>query len=164
MRRTNHTIVLVCEGYGDCQFASLVRDLYLPRDCGTALQIKNARGFGGRHALRMAQELKMQAAHDSYGVMIDTDSHWGEQERIAASSARIIAVENDPSLEAMLLRIARREVARTTAENKRIFEEAFGGPANRDGIIRRNFDRSKIDSARSAVGSLDLLLRLLRCP
>lgn len=164
MRRTNHTILLVCEGYGECQFASLVRDLYLPRDCGTALQIKNARGFGGRQALRLALELKMQTAHDSYGVMIDTDSHWGEQERMTASAAGIIAIENDPSLEATLLRIVRREVARTTAENKRIFEHTFGGPANRDGIIRRNIDRSKIDSARSAIGPLHALLRLLRCP
>jgi hypothetical protein len=162
MRRTNYTISLVCEGYGDCHFAVRVRDLYLPRFCGTSLQIKNARGFGGRQALITALEIQARGAHDAYGVMIDTDRLWGDQERLMASEAGIVVIENAPSLEATLLHIDGCAVARTTAENKRIFENRFGGPAHRDGIIRRHFDRTKIDSARSAITSLDRLLTLVR--
>jgi hypothetical protein len=164
MRRTNYTIALVGEGEGDCQLTVQVRDLYLPRFCGIALTIKNARGFGGRHALSLALELKALDAHDAYGVMIDTDRHWGREERRAANKAGIVAIENDPSLEATLLRIDGCSIARTTAENKRIFADRFGGPAHRSGVIKRHFDRAKIDAARSSVAALDALLRLLRCP
>jgi hypothetical protein len=164
MRRSNYTISLTCEGYGDCHFASHIRDLYLPRNCGTALQVRNARGFGGQHALSLALALKASGAHDAYGVMIDTDRHWSDEERITAIEAGIVTIENDPSLEATLLRIDGCAIARTTTENKRTFENRFGGPAHRDGIIRRHFDRAKIDSARSSVRPLDALLRLLRCP
>jgi hypothetical protein len=164
MRRTNYTIALVGEGDGEWQLSVHVRDLYLPRFCGTALQIKNARGWGGRHALSLALELKALDAHDAYGVMIDTDRLWGDEERRVASKSGIVVVENDPSLEATLLRIEGCAVARTTAENKRIFEGRFGGPAHRAGVIKRHFDRAKIDSARSRIGPLDVLLKLLRCP
>jgi len=163
MRRTNYTIALVGEGDGDCQLVVHVRDLYLPRFCGIALTIKNARGFGGRHALSLALELKALDAHDAYGVMIDTDRLWGDKERRVASKTGIVAIENDPSLEATLLRIDGCATARTTAGNKRIFESRFGGPAHRAGVIKRHFDRAKIDSARSSVGPLGTLLQLLRC-
>jgi|SRR5580692_5203379 hypothetical protein len=164
MRRTNYTIALVGEGAGDCQLTVHIRDLYLPRFCGIALTIKNARGFGGRHALKLALELKSVGAHDAYGVMVDTDRLWDDQDRRLASRAGIVVIENDPSLEATLLRIDGCAVARTTADNKRIFADRFGGPAHRPGVIKRHFDRAKIDSARSGVTALDALLRLLRCP
>ena len=135
MRRTNYTIALVGEGDGEWQLGVQVRDLYLPRFCGTALTIKNARGFGGRHALGIALELKAVGAYDAYGVMVDTDRLWGNDDRRLASSAGIVAIENDPSLEATLLRIDGCAVARTTPENKRIFENRFGGPPHRDGVI-----------------------------
>jgi hypothetical protein len=164
MRRTNYTIALVGEGDGEWQLGVHVRDLYLPRFCGTALQMRNARGFGGRHALSLALELKALDAHDAYGVMIDTDALWNDEDRHLASKAGIAVIENDPSLEATLLRIDGCAIARTTADNKRIFADRFGGPAHRSGIIRRNFHRAKIDAARSRVAALDALLRLLRCP
>jgi hypothetical protein len=164
MRRTNYTIALVGEGDGEWQLSVHVRDLYLPRFCGTALTIKNARGFGGRHALSQALELKAVGTHDAYGVMIDTDRLWDDQDRQVANKAGIVAIENTPSLEATLLRIDGCAVARTTADNKRIFADRFGGPAHRSGVIKRHFDRAKIDSARSSVAPLDTLLSLLRCP
>ena len=164
MRRTNYTIALVGEGDGEWQLSVHVRDLYLPRFCGTALTIKNARGFGGRRALSLALELKAVGAHDAYGVMIDTDRLWDDQDRQVANKAGIVVIESDPSLEATLLRIDGCAVARTTADNKRIFADRFGGPAHRPGVIKRHFDRAKVDSARSSVAALDALLRLLRCP
>jgi hypothetical protein len=163
MRRTNYTIALVGEGDGEWQLGVHVRDLYLPRFCGTALHIKNARGFGGRHALGVALELKAVGAYDAYGVMVDTDSLWDNEDRQLARNAGIVAIENDPSLEATLLRIDGCAVARTTAENKRIFADRFGGPAHRDGIIKRHFDHAKIESARTIVEPVDRLLKLLRC-
>jgi hypothetical protein len=54
MRRTHHTILLVCEGEAETQLARVIRDLYLPRGCGTTLQHKNAHGYGGARALKVA--------------------------------------------------------------------------------------------------------------
>ena len=164
MRRTNYTIALVGEGDGEWQLSVHVRDLYLPRFCGTALTIKNARGFGGRHALGTALELKAVGAYDAYGVMVDTDTLWNDEDRQVASKAGIAVIENNPSLEATLLRIDGCAISRTTSDNKRIFESRFGGPAHRSGVIKRHFDRAKIDSARSGVAPVGTLLRLLRIP
>lgn len=73
MRRTHFTILLVGEGDAEDQFVRVLRDLYLPPNCGTTLHRKNARGFGGAGALKRAIALKSQTAYDSYGVMVDTD-------------------------------------------------------------------------------------------
>src|SRR5580700_11626752 len=105
MRRTHYTIMLVCEGYAEDQFARVIRDLYLERNCGTILQRKNARGNGGARALQLALQLRRETAHDAYGVLIDTDQHWGDDERTQATAAEIQAIENTPCLEATLLQI-----------------------------------------------------------
>lgn len=163
MRRTHHTLLLICEGYAEDHFARVVRDLYLERDCGTVLQRRNARGYGGARALELAIELRGQTEHNAYGVLVDTDRHWGSKERELARRAEITVIENDPCLEATLLAIDGQRVHGTTRDNKVAFEGLYGGPASRDGVVRRNFPRAKLDAARSRVLVLDRFLRFIRC-
>ena len=59
--------MLVCEGYAEDRFARVIHDLYLPRNCGSTLQRKNARGYGGARALKLVLQLQRQTAHDTYG-------------------------------------------------------------------------------------------------
>jgi hypothetical protein len=161
VRRTHHTLLLVCEGYADDHFARLVRDLYLERDCGTVLQRRNARGYGGARALELAIELRGHTEHNAYGVLVDTDRHWGNRERDLARDAGITVIENDPCLEATLLAIDGQRVYRTTRDNKVAFEQLYGGPASRDGVIRRNFPRAKLDAGRGRVAVVDRFLRFI---
>jgi hypothetical protein len=163
MRRTHHTIMLVCEGYAEDQLARVIHDLYLPRNCGITLQRKNARGYGGAGALDVAIQLKRQTGHDTYGILIDTNTHWGDPERARAQQAGIIVVESNPCLEAILLQVDGQRVHQLTRENKASFEALYGAPASRDGVIRRNFPRHKFDNVRLQVAAIDQLLTLIRC-
>lgn len=163
MRRTHYTILLVGEGDAEDQFARVVRDLYLPRNCGTTLTRKNAHGFGGAGALHLAIQLKSQTAYDSYGVMVDTDQHWGVREQTLAQRHDIVPLENHPCLEAVLLDVDGQSPSPVTGENKAAFLRRFGGSANRDGVIRRHFPRYKFDEARARVAAIERLLRFIRC-
>jgi hypothetical protein len=154
--------MLVCEGYAEDEFVRVIRDLYLERNCGTILQRKNARGNGGARALQLALQLKRETAHDAYGVLIDTDQHWGHDERAQAKVSEIQTIENTPCLEATLLQIDGQDSHRLTRDNKAAFEERYGGPAHREGVIRRNFTQNKFEQARSRVAALEQLLRFIR--
>jgi hypothetical protein len=164
VRRSHHTILLVCEGYADDELARVIRDIYLSRNCGINLSRKNARGNSGARALRLAQQFKHHTPqYDEYAVLVDTDADWGDSERARARSAGIICVENAPCLEATLLIVDGQSTHRDSHDNKRVFKELYGGPAHQKGVIQRNFTKAKFDSTRSRVGAIDSLLRLLRC-
>jgi hypothetical protein len=163
VRRTHITRMLVCEGDADEHFARHVGDLYLARDCGTVLQRRNAHGYGGTHALRLAVQLKKQTAHDGYGILIDVDCHWSLKDRLQARAKGIVVIASDPCLEATLLAIDGQPPYRKTPENKAAFETRYGGPAHRNGVIRRNFPRDKLDAARVRVKVVDQILRFIRC-
>jgi hypothetical protein len=163
MRRTHYTVMLVCEGDAEDQCARVIRDLYLPRNCGTTLHRKNAHGHGGAGALKVAIQLRGQTEYDSYAVLVDTDQHWGDVERALARQHHITPIENAPCLEAVLLAVDSLRPYPQTRDNKAIFAERYGGPASREGVIRRHFPRGKFDEARSRVNAIEQLLRLIRC-
>ena len=162
MRRTHHTILAVCEGDAEEQLVCVIRDLYLPRDCGTTLHRKNARGHGGAGALRLALELQKSTGYDRYAVLVDTDQHWGNNERALAAENAIVAIEQHPCIEAVLLRIDGQTAYAQTRENKAAFRDRYGDDASRDGLIGRKFTRQMFDAARNRVEALDQLLRLVR--
>jgi hypothetical protein len=161
VRRTYVTRMLVCEGDADEHFARHIGRVYLERDCGTVLQRRNAHGFGGARALEIALQLKGQTAHDGYGILIDADRHWGIKERDSARAAGIVVIASSPCLEATLLAIDGQRVYRLSSENKAAFEARYHAPANRDGVIRRNFPRAKLDAARGRVAVIDQFLRFI---
>jgi hypothetical protein len=162
MRRTHYTILLVCEGYAEHEFARVIRDHYLPRDCGTTLQPKNSR-LGMPHALELAIQIHAQGSYDEYALIVDTDQHWDSAARSRAQANGIVVVENEPCLEATLLKVDKQKTYQSAPENKTAFEAAYGGPAHREGVIRRHFPRNKLDGARAQVAAIDQLLRVIRC-
>jgi hypothetical protein len=163
MRRTHYTILTVCEGDAEEQLVCVIRDLYLPRNCGTTLHRKNARGHGGAGALRLALELQQSSVYDCYAILADTDRHWGQDERDVAARNTIVAIEQRPCIEAVLLHIDGQTTYAQTRDNKAAFRDRYGDDASRDGLIRRKFTRQMFDAARNRVEALDQLLRLIRC-
>lgn len=159
--RTNTTLLLVCEGYSEVELARVVRELYLPRYCGISLKAVNRRGYGGQAALELAIQRKREAEYDRFGVLVDTDQHWTDAERELAAAHDITAIECAPCIEAMLLDVDGQRVHAQTSANKAAFERAYGGPANRQGVIERNFPRDKFDGARSRVIAVDRLLKFI---
>jgi hypothetical protein len=162
MRRTHWTISLICEGTAELQFATTIRECYLPRNCGTTLQPQNAHGGGGKKALWMARTLQSQTEYNSYGILIDTDEHWTDAERYEARAAGIVVIENSPCLEATLLKIDGKRASANTKENKEFFVAEYGGAAHSSNLIKRNFTKAKFDDARVSVGALDAFLRLIK--
>lgn len=163
MRRTHFTVLAVGEGDAEDQLICVIRDLYLPRNCGTTLRRSNSHGHGGAGALRLALDLQQSTAYDRCAVLVDTDRHWGELERASAGRHGIVAIEHHPCIEAALLSIAGRRVYTGTRENKAAFRDRYGDDASRDGLIRRHFTREMFDRARERVESVDRLLKLIRC-
>lgn len=163
LTRTNTTLLLVCEGYAEIELARVVRDLYLPRGCGVSMRSENCRGYGAAAALELAIQRRAEGVYDHVGILVDTDQHWNDEHRRQAQRAGITAVESVPCLEAMLLHVDGKRFHARTADNKAAFEEAYGGPAHRAGVIARYFPREKFDEARDRVVAVDHLLSFLRC-
>ena len=163
LTRTNTTVLLVCEGYAEVEWIRVIRDLYLPRGCGISLRPENRRGFGGAAALTLAVQRRREGDYDRIGVVVDTDQHWGDAERQMAVEHGITAIECIPCIEAMLLSVDGQRTHSSTADNKNAFERLYGGPANRSGVIRRHFPRSKFDVARSRVLAVHRCLTALDC-
>ncbi len=163
LTRTNTTVLLVCEGYAEVEWVRVIRDLYLPRGCGISLRSENRRGHGGSAALTLAVQRRREGDYDRVGVVVDTDQHWGDAQRQMAIEHGIAAIECIPCIEAMLLNVDGQRAHARTADNKNAFEVAYGGPANRPGIIQRHFPRAKFDHARSRVLAVNRCLTLLNC-
>jgi hypothetical protein len=161
LQRTNRTLLLVCEGYGERELVRVMRDCYLPRDCGTALTSENARGFGGTRSLEIALQRQRESEYDAYGVLVDTDRGWSNADRQRAQAAGIVCIENEPCLEATLLAVAGARVRASTRENKDEFLAVFGSPAHRPYVIARRFDAASFDAARGRVAAIDTFLRFL---
>ena len=155
-RHTRYTILFMCEGYAEHEFARVIRDLYLPRDCGTTMQPKNARR-GTPHALELAIELRAQGDYNEYALIVDTDQHWDGAARARAQANGIVVIENAPCLEATLLKVDGQNSYQSTSDNKAAFETRYGGPPHRDGVIRRHFPQSEfpIRHARALPRSTD---------
>jgi len=161
LRRTNTTVLLVCEGYAEVELARVIRDIFLPRGCGVSLRTENRRGHGAAAALELAIQSQRDGGYDRYGVLIDTDQHWTNTERELARTKGIGAIECTPCIEAMLLTVDSRRVHVRTADNKSEFERAYGGPAHTRGVIERNFPRAKFENARTRVLAVERFLALL---
>jgi hypothetical protein len=154
--------MLVCEGYAEDALARAIRDIYLPRNCGVVLQRQNARGFGGARALEIAMELQARDDYHAYGVLIDSDAHWGQAERDKATKNGIYVVENSPCLEATLLRVGGHRPPAATHQCKSKFQEIYGGPPDRVGVIERNFTRAQFDEARRTVDAIERILSFVK--
>jgi hypothetical protein len=159
--RTDATRLLICEGDAEVAFATLLRDLYLPRGCGKSLTSRNRRGFGAAAAVKMAIEERRRGGFDKYGVLIDTDAGWGAAVQALARRNQLATIECVPCLEAVLLAVKEIKPHNLTADNKRLFREAFGDSAHRSGLLARNFTREEFDRARTRVATIDAVLRFL---
>lgn len=163
-RHTNHTVLLVGEGKADYCLLEVIRELYVTRGCGISLTVKEGYGFGGQRTLERAMELRIDTPYDASGVLVDIDRHWTDAERELARAQGISFFENDPCLEAFVLRIFNEKPPTTARASKTAFERRFGCEAHQNGILRKRLTRDVIDAARLTVPTLDSLLTFLRVP
>lgn len=151
------TLLLVGEGEAEVAFLKHVRTLY-SAEVGSAINFKNAYGGGGHQALSQAIRDLRALRYDKVVIVIDTDAHWTDDHRRAATKAKIKVVESNPCLEATLLKIAGHRPKETTPELKKQFKEIFGCEAHEPGYLTAHFGRPALDQARPSVPELHDLM------
>jgi len=75
-RRLNHARLIVGEGLGEKKFLSYLKELYLSRDAGLSVKIKQAQGGDPSCILTYAIRQAKAADFDSVMVWMDTDVPW----------------------------------------------------------------------------------------
>jgi hypothetical protein len=154
-------VLIVGEGYAECELLRHVRSLYTAGRRGHQLAFRNARGKGASHVVDYAIRLSTQGGYDSIGAIFDTDTGLDRATRTRASQHGIVLLRSDPCLEAWLLATVGRGIEGPTAEHKRRFRDHFHGDADEEGLIPRNFPRPVLDAARAQIEIIDRLLRLI---
>lgn len=88
-RAVLRTVLLVGEGYAEVAFIAHLKALYLPRGCGIALTVKNARGKGALHVVEVSICQSRNSAFDVRAVLLDTDTDWNEKTQAMARKAKV---------------------------------------------------------------------------
>lgn len=163
MRQQRRTVLIVGEGFADCDFLRHLKALYVGRSSNKTVTIKNARGKGGRHVLKTAlDEVKhKEAAYDEVAVLLDTDTDWDDALRAKARKSKVTVFESTPCLEAVLLRIAGHRAPEVTALCKRDFEQRFRHQAHDPEVWPEHFQKAVLEQAKARVPVLANILALL---
>jgi len=99
------TVLLVGEGKTEVAFLSHLKSLYIQRNCGIKLTIKNAHGKGPEYIVDFAVRQRSNAAYDRVAVLLDTDLTWSEAVKKRARKNRLVLLGSDPCIEGFLLKI-----------------------------------------------------------
>jgi hypothetical protein len=102
--KAQRTLLLVGEGAHEEAFLTHVKNIYVPRGCGLHVKIKNARGKGAKHVIDWTLKQMENAAYDTCGVLLDTDTDFTSEVIRKARLRNIQLLTSEPCLEAMLLR------------------------------------------------------------
>jgi hypothetical protein len=157
------TILIVVEGADEEGFLKHVRSIFVPRDCGISVTIRNAKGKGADHVLRKALTEKARSSYDKVAAMYDTDT---ENPRSAlknnALNKRIILLRSEPCLEATLIKLVGEDPYAVNTDWKTRVESLLNGYPPRD----HRADWSKVTAGilrnqRSHLSVIDHLLNLL---
>lgn len=162
-RAVRFTLLAVGEGAAEEAFLRHLKTVY-GDDLGRFVHVRNAKGKGAHHVLAYAIRCQQSVPHDKAVIWIDNDAHWNAADRKKALTKKILVVESEPCMEAVLLGICGVFIdGGTTAEHKRRFEEHFGAPAH-EVNFEQHFGRDALDRARGAVPQLAALLNHLGVP
>jgi hypothetical protein len=105
-RQARRTVLLVGEGTAEESFLKHLKELYVERQGGVAVTIKNAHGKGAANVVDHARKQQRNADYDVVAALLDTDTDWNDATRKQARLGKVHPVPCSPCLEAVLLEIA----------------------------------------------------------
>ncbi len=155
------SILAVGEGKAEMVLLNHVKQLYLPRGCGTTLKVKCGFGKGGKGVIDYAMSISAGADYTGRIVLLDTDDSWDDDQRDRAFQAGLAVVESTPCLEAWLLAVHGDQRERSSKDCKREFERRFGMQAHDPKVYASQFGRECLEISRKKVQALQRLLTLL---
>ena len=160
-REARFTVLIVGEGLAECCFLSHLKSLFLARASGRSVQVKDAKGKGGKGVLDYTIRQRNAAAYDHVAALLDTDAAWDDQQRKRARQAKVQVLESNPCLEAVLLCLHGVEPPTDAESCKLRFEQRFGGHAHDPTVYARHFGHDFCAAARQRHPMLNEVLCLL---
>ena len=164
--KARKTLRIVVEGDDEEAFVNHVRKLFVHRGSGLSVSVKNAHGKGARNVIKAAIRERRQGGYDRVAALFDTDTNWGQTEKIMAKRGKVDTLPSAPCLEAsLLLMLGDDPSGETAAILKNRLESRLGGyPPRHPQAGLSIFTMERIISNRANIPMIDQLLTLLGLP
>lgn len=160
MWKAQRTLLIVGEGRHEEAFLNHLKRQYVPRGCGLAVTIKNARGKGALHVVKWTAGQAAIAKYDVVAAMLDTDTNWDAKTEKLAKSKRILVLKSEPCFEAMMLRL----IGETPTGDAHALKKQFAPYVNNDATLRdryaAHFGSDCLQAGRGKELTIDELLKL----
>lgn len=136
-----HTLLIVGEGFHDVAFLKHVKSVFISRECGLSVTIKNAGGKGARNVIKYAIRQSKNADYDDVAALFDTDQDWGDSVEKLAMDNRIKTLKSERCLEEMLLRALKLDCQGSSSALKKRLAITLEGDAGEPDSYTRCFTR-----------------------
>ena len=158
-RRLNHARLIVGEGLGEKTFLSYLKELYLSRDAGLSVKVKQAQGGDPSCIVAYAIRQARAADFDSVLVWMDTDVPWQATLKGEASGNRppIMLLGSEPGLEGFLLAVLGEPVLSTVRSKKKLAQLTSCSSVTQFDFNQK-FPRADLEVARKHNEVLDMLI------
>jgi len=153
------TLLLVGEGKTEVAFLSHLKSLYIQRNCGIKLTIKNARGKGPEYIVNFAIRQRHNTAYDRVAVLLDTDLAWPDTIRKEARKNKLALLGSTPCIEGFLLDILAQYVPPETSVCKQRCIDVIAGSLLEPESFQAQFTQELLEARRSDIAILDELLK-----
>lgn len=153
------TILLVGEGKTEVAFLSHLKSLYIQRNCGIKLTIKNARGKGPEYIVNFAIRQRNNTAYDRVAVLLDTDLAWSDAVRKSARKNKLTLLGSTPCIEGFLLDILMQHVPPETLVCKQRCTDVISGSLFNQESFQAKFAQEFLETRRGDIAVLDRLLK-----
>jgi hypothetical protein len=153
----------VVEGDDEEAFVKHVLKLFVHREAGLSVSVKNAHGKGARNVIKTALREKRRGGYGRVAALFDTDTNWGQTEKTMAKKGKIDTLPSAPCLEASLLLLLGDDPSgESSATLKNRLESRLGGhPPRHPQAGLSIFTKERIISSRTNIPMIDQLLTLL---
>lgn len=154
------TLLIVVEGDAEVHFLTRIKSLFISRDSGLSLAIKNAHGKGAKNVVEQAIRQSKNTAYDKVTVFFDTDTPCTDNAIRDAEKNSFEILQSNPCLEYILLRMFNHYVQEnlSSAQLKKQFKATFSCEASH----KKFYEQITITIVTDALNNLSVLNRLLK--
>jgi hypothetical protein len=158
--KAKKTLLIVGEGKHEVAFLSHAKRLFVMRDCGLSVHVKDAHGKGALHVIKCAVKHSRNAAYDAVAVLLDSDT-WDVRADREARKGKVIVLKSEQCLEDMLLRVIGIRSRPAGASLKEIFAPHVKNKPGDSECYAEEFGVDVLRAARNTEPTIALLMSLL---
>lgn len=159
--KTNQAILLVGEGADEAAFLNHVKSIFVHRDSGKSVKVKNAQGKGATHVVEWAVRQLANSKYNLVAVMVDTDTGWTQEAQQKAADQNILLLPSEPCFEAVMLRTLCKRDTGDSQTLKRRFAPYVRNRSTESESYQDHFGREDLLANRFRDPAIDRLLKIL---